>query len=289
MRVRGFWATDGRSQFMTVSILPIFKSNGSAKAMTTAQPNRYSSQGDIIKFCANPPFASLISGEYANKIVKLPDETLVKYGYCVVFGEAENQRLARERVDLDIVYIPEVYRYFDDEEGNQGYILMELVQGKVLHSLDDPAETEQMSRILSHFATIDGRNPGPLGGGTSPALIFGEAGAPSFSTAADLDQWVNARVPKDRHVSFSKFPLVLCHLDIAPENMIWRPQQSPCLIDWASAGFYPQPFEIASQRIGPQTQFKEQILSCFQLAIKEQGPIIDAILLAWFECHRRGL
>ena len=44
--------------------------------------------------------------------------------------------------------------------------------------------------------------------------------------------------------------LVFCHLDIAPRNLLRQEDGSLCLIDWASAGYYPRLFEFGMQWIG---------------------------------------
>lgn len=43
--------------------------------------------------------------------------------------------------------------------------------------------------------------------------------------------------------------LVLCHLDVAPRNILWLEDDSTCFLDWASARFYPRLFEVSAQRI----------------------------------------
>jgi len=42
--------------------------------------------------------------------------------------------------------------------------------------------------------------------------------------------------------------LVLCHLDIAPRNILWLDEDDGalCIVDWASAGYYPRIFEWCS-------------------------------------------
>lgn len=36
----------------------------------------------------------------------------------------------------------------------------------------------------------------------------------------------------------------MCHLDIAPRNLLYLADGSVCLLDWATAGFYPRFFEV---------------------------------------------
>jgi thiamine kinase-like enzyme len=56
--------------------------------------------------------------------------------------------------------------------------------------------------------------------------------------------------------------LVLCHLDIAPRNILWREDGSICFLDWASAGFYPRSFEFAAQNylLGFEKNFNQMLM-----------------------------
>lgn len=47
-----------------------------------------------------------------------------------------------------------------------------------------------------------------------------------------------------RGCGFQWSKLVMCHLDIAPRNLMLLPDGSLCFLDWAFAGFYPSIFEI---------------------------------------------
>lgn len=48
----------------------------------------------------------------------------------------------------------------------------------------------------------------------------------------------------------SSMPLVLCHLDLFPSNIILGDDGQVWFIDWEMAGFYPQWFEYAAMREG---------------------------------------
>jgi thiamine kinase-like enzyme len=55
----------------------------------------------------------------------------------------------------------------------------------------------------------------------------------------------------------------MCHLDIAPRNILYLPDSSICLIDWATAGFYPRLFEVCILNInnnGQNGKFEEMLL-----------------------------
>ena len=67
--------------------------------------------------------------------------------------EFENQRIAHELVDSRIVSIPRVYDFFLDEQG-WGYIVMELMKGKVIDPLNDVSAIQRVASVLGHFATF---------------------------------------------------------------------------------------------------------------------------------------
>lgn len=63
-----------------------------------------------------------------------------------------------------------------------------------------------------------------------------------------MQKWFNSRLFAEQgQVQFDHTgPFVLCHLDIAPRNIIWCDDGCICLLDWASAGFYPRLLEYVS-------------------------------------------
>lgn len=255
--------------------------------MDEINPN--SPQEAIINFCADPPSElCLTDPQYSNRVVKLPGHGLVKYGRGVRPNEAQNQRCAREIVDPAIVYVPEVYRNFTDADGIE-YIVMEHVEGKPVTCLDTSSLKDRVTKMLAHFATIHSLDPGPLGHGSSPALIFGEQEEPEFHSITDVEQWINARLLKHQTpISLQGLQLSLCHLDIAPRNMLERNDGSICLLDWASAGYYPWFFEASEQRLveGQDDSFHTQLLDCMRQPSAQEKRQIDAILIAHFNCQK---
>lgn len=73
---------------------------------------------------------------------------MIKHGRFVTKEEALNQQRAFELVDPNIVCIPQVYRFFSDERG-RGYIMMEVVEGKIIDPLDD-----QRGSLISLFVSL---------------------------------------------------------------------------------------------------------------------------------------
>ncbi|OJJ42083.1 hypothetical protein ASPZODRAFT_35783, partial [Penicilliopsis zonata CBS 506.65] len=87
------------------------------------------------------------------RVIRVSDDKVVKWGPDVTQEEAENQRIAYELLDSRIVRVPRVYDFFSDEQG-RGYIVMELIEGKILDPLEDIVAVEKVAAVLSHFTTL---------------------------------------------------------------------------------------------------------------------------------------
>ena len=80
-------------------------------------------------------------------------------------------------------------------------------------------------------------------------------------------------------MTFAKYNFVLCHLDIASRNIIVLENDSICLLDWESAGFFPRFFEICTQHIvfWREERFSGQILK--RMEISEEEDVQTKIML----------
>jgi thiamine kinase-like enzyme len=79
-----------------------------------------------------------------------------------------------------------------------------------------------------------------------------------------MEDWLNHRLPDvEAKLALEKYPLVLCHLDLAPRNMIRLEDGSLCLLDWKSAGLYPRFFEVCILSIAEYThgQYELDLIS----------------------------
>ena len=76
---------------------------------------------------------------------------------------------------------------------------------------------------------------------------------------------------------------MLCHLDIAPRNILWLEDGSLCLIDWASAGYYPRLFEFCAQWVveGKDGNFNYLLLKLMDALSDREIAQKEAILCAW--------
>jgi thiamine kinase-like enzyme len=136
-----------------------------------------------------------------------------------------------------------VYRYFSQSNGQgwpkSGYIVMEYIRGKVLGEDETPSneQVKRIAQILHYFSTLQGDHPGPLEGGISLGLLWEENGKPVFKNMQQMEKWLNFRLPDvESKLCIMSYPLVLCHLDLAPRNFVWLADGSASLLDWSSAG-----------------------------------------------------
>lgn len=212
---------------------------------------------DLYAYCHGPDAIFVAdSYKYGGQVVRIGRGAVIKFGYTVKRSEFDNLKFAKALVDPSIVYVPEAYRFFTDNDsryGNpedvRGYIIMEYVQGKRIGPLEDPEKVQRVAKIVSHFATIEGTLPGTLNRGPSGGNLLPQNGRSyTFDSMKQLEAWLHKRLlPHDDKPSIKDSPLVLCHLDVAPRNIIWKDDGSICFVDWATAGFYPRYYEVAAQ------------------------------------------
>ncbi|TGO83174.1 hypothetical protein BPOR_0691g00100 [Botrytis porri] len=185
-----------------------------------------------------------------DRVVKLSDTIVAKFGIGVIASEAETQRFACRNVDSKMVHIPQVYRYFNWKDF--GYLFMQYVPGRQLDELDLDEYTDiipRVAKIIEHLGTIQsGQSPGPIGGGQPQGYLWGDNGAgTNFTAISDLEAWLNKRLAiRGKSIDLTSHPLVLCHMDLCRRNMILRDDNTISLVDWGCSGLYPRHFEFAN-------------------------------------------
>lgn len=246
------------------------------------------SEDDIIQRCNEAtPDLILYNPEEGNKVLKLSNKLVVKFGFMLSEDEARNQAKAHEILDPKIVRVPRVHRYFMDSN-KRGYIVMDLMEGEHKDSITESSQIHEMSRILKHFASIKSQKPGPLAGGPSNCFLFGLSESPTFQSIEDMESWFNIRLhDPTAKISFAGMDLVFCHLDLFPRNVLWLENQPPCILDWTSAGFYPRIFERCSQLITQQPEENKVILD--ECIPESQLAQVDLVIKAWWNSIRSSL
>ncbi|KAJ5093757.1 hypothetical protein N7456_009618 [Penicillium angulare] len=215
----------------------------------------------IIEYCRLSSESQLIGGsKYGNQVIKLPGHNLVvKFGQHVSSHEAENQQKAYNIIDSTIVTVPRVYEFFMDDEG-WGYMVSDFITGKVIDPLPD-SYIQRLANVLYYFGTITSDNAGSLCGRPSIGLLWSDTNDLTISNIQRVENWFNSRLfPKDGEVHFDPSQSILCHLDIVPRNILWLDDDNICLLDWASAGFYPRVLEFASLSF-QEYHFSERLLN----------------------------
>ena len=216
--------------------------------------DRSLTQAAIVRFCdiAKESKCSVVGGDqHGNLVVKMSDKVVIKFGLSVTSGEACALKFASQKVNPNIIKVPKIHKFFTrelDKLWTIGYLVMELVEGKGLDQLESEdclRLTPRIKDALEHVQSIHGEVPGPLDGSKARGLLFSEEGcSQNFTCRQDLEDYLNQRLASTNDlVDISKAELCLCHLDIAPRNILLTPDNELYLVDWGCAGFYPSYFE----------------------------------------------
>lgn len=214
------------------------------------------SDDEIVRLCQlhlaqqSQPLSNASSGR---KVIKVADGVVVKFGLGVTYQEASAQKLVFERVDQNIVRIPRVYRFFSRKDmgyWSTGYLIMEHIEGENLEQIawDKDSMLPRIAAAVREIHSISSRIPGPVSGGEAHGSLWSEYGSGiGFRDIEDLQAWMNKRLSfTEETVSITDESMCLCHLDLAPRNFMIDPAGRLCLLDWATAGFYPRYFELWS-------------------------------------------
>jgi Phosphotransferase enzyme family len=144
--------------------------------------------------------------------------------------------------------------------------MMDYAEGKVIDPLE-PDHIERLACVLEYFSILKADTAGSLSGGPCRGLLWPDRLDLTFASVRKMEDWFNSRLfPGEGKVSFENCDLVLCHLDIAPRNIIWQSDGGICLVDWTSAGYYPRLFESWAQWNieGKDGSFNSMLLDCMK-------------------------
>ena len=187
-------------------------------------------------------------------------------------SEAYTMRLVRENTSIPV---PSVRRILPALQATTEsyWIVMDYIEGNTLYDLWDTLTNERkrsvidaLARYVQELRSIRLPNPsipGPLHPDGTPvkcnSSFFSERDAGPFGSYQEMADWFDRQRLRCRihHHKLSgwlmpcpKFdtthPLVLCHMDIHPRNIIVDANGAPWLVDWGVAGAYPPWFEYAA-------------------------------------------
>jgi Ser/Thr protein kinase RdoA (MazF antagonist) len=193
----------------------------------------------------SPNFNCLRNIAGGNKVIKLNSNTLVKFGRGTTKGEAATQTEVSKILNPTIIRVPQVYRFYRNDKRNIGYIVMEYIDGQPI-DVHNTAHLEALRRAFEHLASFQRDYPGPLHPDEPLGILWEDEIPDDYNTLGGLEDWINGR--QEDRVFLQNARCVLCHLDTALENILWLPGGTICLLDWASAGYYPRYFELAAHR-----------------------------------------
>lgn len=230
---------------------------------------------EIIERCRAPGDYLIAGKGFSNHVVHIDQNWVVKNSVTPSRAEARAQHAARQLLDLSLVYVPQVYSYF--EHNGHGYIVMEHVLGHRCAVLSDP-QLVKLRTMIDHLHSHTRLLPGTLGGGRPDGMVF-ENYDPQVGNKS-ISEWFS--IWSRGEVVLTDLPQVLCHLDLAPRNIIWKSDGIPCLLDWASAGYYPRALELSSQLLmeGREGAFNKQLIEALSPTEAEET-FSSAVLHMW--------
>jgi serine/threonine protein kinase len=171
----------------------------------------------------------------------------IKHG-GVQLQEAENQRKARILVDPARVKVPQVFDFFENEEGTESYLVMEYIEGRSDINYCDPHVISAIADALDHLHSISGDTLGPVVESQWTGILWDDAQPPQgIKSKPDLARFLNKRLlePSDK-IDIGEYDLGLTHLDTVPRNIKITKDGIVCMLDWSSAGYFPPFFEISA-------------------------------------------
>ena len=202
-------------------------SEAATSAVPTTQDKKEELRKEIVEIFSR---RSRKSTRLSPHVRKISDTLVVKRRLLSAKDEFENQLKAWELLDPQIVRVPRPIDCFSHEYPNDriptGFLVMEYVAtGKQLDNLTD-TQIDQVADIVRYLATFKGKVPGGLMGGWMRGVLFEGDQPPEPGSMEKLNEWIHIRrtitpdtAPKP-FVDFGQLDLVLCHLDIAPRNIL---------------------------------------------------------------------
>ncbi|KAF2753937.1 kinase-like protein [Pseudovirgaria hyperparasitica] len=225
-----------------------------SQASEAYDPTRHLSNSEIVKACRRPPHDHSLG--IPSRVVRILSNAIVKL--IVSQAEADNQRFIFNKVNPEVCRVPRVYRYFKHD--GKGYLVMEYIEGVCIPAnAMTPKQYAILARALAHLYSFKRTTPGNLAGeGKCFDCPLPETGVDFMGDVNQMNAWFQSRLLEwDTTYRFNFDPgqFVICHRDIAPRNILWQQDESICLLDWETAGFFPVSFDLCSQRKGIPQDF----------------------------------
>lgn len=189
--------------------------------------------------------------------IDLGDGTILKYGPKVRLMEAARMRYISQTTTLPV---PRVHYAF--EHDGYGYIVMDQIQGNTLiHQIDtlDDAQLDDIARTLVCYiheirALSNDGTTGEMGSwpeGPYQNIWFDDPHpVRAFKWLEEMQEYL-LRLSSRTYVAglldpVRPAPVVLCHGDLNPTNIMVQGGKITGIIDWETLGFYPEWWECMS-------------------------------------------
>lgn len=184
-------------------------------------------------------------------VTAISNEHVVKFGYSVTMDEFRNQASAFELLkEVENIRVPQPFSFF--QKGNIGYLVMEYIHGKEKQRFEQTL-TDKVMELLHIFTGFTSDKPGSLCGSPCRGLLWSEYHDFVPTGIEDIEQHFRERLDEGSKLALRDFPLVLVHGDLSARNIIIC-DDKVCILDWASAGYFPRLFELAAMRVNqPET------------------------------------
>ncbi|KAF2210673.1 hypothetical protein CERZMDRAFT_45023 [Cercospora zeae-maydis SCOH1-5] len=221
------------------------------------------SSQEIAHYCAQLPGPATACQQ---NVRRLTETLIVKLGLEVTESEFRNQLFVYNMLEHQKIKVARPYRFVraSDSYGFcNGYLIMEYIQGQRLDEGSLCNNEKIVSLAASAIQSIHETSASRLSQETPPGSLFGSIhyGFPwgdgsaegSFHSMEDLERCIQKRLVCSNHAArsvdfdgFSDRHMVLCHLDLAPRNLLLTTNDIIAVLDWASMGWFPSAFELAS-------------------------------------------
>ena len=244
--------------------------------------------------------APTLSSQGGAVVARVHNAALLKYGPEVYLSEAQNMQQVQKSIKQRVPAVINAWEEVNQEDGEvvrTGYLLMEYIEGRTVSEiwpcLGIQARRDiygQIEEFLHQLHEIQMVSPGPIGGGLSRGPLFTDYGAGPFRTKEEITAWFNERLricqffhraPLTQPLFSNQFDeLVMCHMDIAPRNLILDDYGRVWVIDWAHAGGYPVYFDQAVLICTGDPNFADGLLEIMGDGFTEELAKLDAISFA---------
>ena len=154
--------------------------------------------------------------------------------------------------------------------------------------LEHPDLIGKVASAITHLAEIQSSVPGPIAGDHPKGILWPDVEVLTFNSIHDVERHFDSRLKGKPKLDFKDFKLVLCHLDIHPQNILWLADGSMCLLDWESAGFYPRLFQICYHRTnyGRWVEFDKLLWEAMEPLTVDEETQVDLFSEAWSNSQR---